>query len=157
MGFSCLTKTNLAPILLSRSVWKWFCFGHRRRTCDDYFLNSLRPISYLGLIWDLYVCVRPENQNHRQGTHSDKTVLIVRPKIPKMPQKFSAQFVYPSPKVWDFIEERLHWVSVVRSFDCWIGSRIFNIDNEFAAIQLQWNKKTQNEHLNIVSQNLIGL
>ena len=70
LGFSCLTETNLAPILLSRSVWKWFCFDHRRRTCDDYFPNSLLPIKYLGYVWDMFgiylgfICVRPENQNH---------------------------------------------------------------------------------------------
>ena len=31
-----------------------------------------------------------------------------------MPQNLSAQFVCPSPKVWDFNEKRLHWASVVR-------------------------------------------
>jgi hypothetical protein len=31
-----------------------------------------------------------------------KWVLIVRPKIPQMPQKMSAQNVCPSPKVRDF-------------------------------------------------------
>jgi hypothetical protein len=31
-----------------------------------------------------------------------KWVLMVRPKIPQMPQNLSAQFVCPSPKVWDF-------------------------------------------------------
>jgi hypothetical protein len=31
-----------------------------------------------------------------------KWVLIVRPKIPQMPQKISAQNVFPSPKVQDF-------------------------------------------------------
>ena len=39
-------------------------------------------------------------------------------RIPQMPQNSSAQFVYPSPKVWDFNEKRLHWASVGRdSFD----------------------------------------
>jgi hypothetical protein len=42
-----------------------------------------------------------------------KWVLIVQPKIPQMPQNLSAQFVYPSPKVLDFNEKRLHWVSIV--------------------------------------------
>ena len=41
-------------------------------------------------------------------------VLIVQPKIPQMPPNLSAQIVYPSPKVWDFDEKRLHWASVVR-------------------------------------------
>jgi hypothetical protein len=34
-------------------------------------------------------------------------VLIVWPKIPKMPQNLSARFVCPSPKVLDFNEKRL--------------------------------------------------
>ena len=42
-----------------------------------------------------------------------KWVLINRPKIPKMPQNLSAQFVCSSPKVWDFNEKRLHRESVV--------------------------------------------
>ena len=28
---------------------------HRRRTCEGFLPNSLRPMSYLGFIWDLYV------------------------------------------------------------------------------------------------------
>ena len=36
-------------------------------------------------------------------------MLIVRLKTPQMPQNCSAQFVCPSPKVWDFNEKRLHW------------------------------------------------
>ena len=43
-----------------------------------------------------------------------KWVLIVRPKIPQMPQNLSAQFVCQSPKVLDFNEKRLYWASVVR-------------------------------------------
>ena len=45
-----------------------------------------------------------------------KWVLIVRPKIPQMPQKISAQNVCPSPKVGDFRKKSSFWVSVVR--DC---------------------------------------
>ena len=48
-----------------------------------------------------------------KGLTVPKWVLINRPKIPQMPQNLSAQFVYPSPKVWDFDEKRLHWASVV--------------------------------------------
>ena len=44
-----------------------------------------------------------------------KWVLINGPKIPEMTQNLSAQIVYPSPKVWDFDEKRLHWASVVRA------------------------------------------
>ena len=42
-----------------------------------------------------------------------KWVLINGPKIPQMPQNLSAQIVGPSPKVWDFDENRLHCASVV--------------------------------------------
>ena len=35
------------------------------------------------------------------------------PKIPQVPQNLSAQIVCPNPKIWDFAEERLNWVSVV--------------------------------------------
>ena len=50
---------------------------------------------------------------HGQGTHSTKMGADKSPKIPQMPQILSAQIVCPSPKVWDFDEKRLHWVSVV--------------------------------------------
>ena len=43
--------------------------------------------------------------------------LIVWPKISQMPQNLSAQFVYPSPKVLDFDEKRLHWMSIVCAKD----------------------------------------
>ena len=55
-----------------------------------------------------------ENMGKGQGLTVPKWVLIVRPKIPQMPQNLSAQFVCPSPKVLDFNEKRRHWVSVVR-------------------------------------------
>ena len=42
------------------------------------------------------------------GTHTTvpKWVLIVRPKIPQMPQNLSAKIVCRSPKVWDFDTKR---------------------------------------------------
>ena len=39
--------------------------------------------------------------------------MIVQPKIPKMTQNLSAQFVCPSPKFLNFNEKRLHWANVV--------------------------------------------
>ena len=45
-----------------------------------------------------------------------KWVLINRPKKTQLPQILSAQIVCPSPKVWDFDEKRLHWVSLVRGY-----------------------------------------
>ena len=52
-----------------------------------------------------------------KGLTGQKWVLKNRPKIPQMPAKLSAQIVGPSPKVWDFDEKRLHWVSVFREPD----------------------------------------
>ena len=43
-----------------------------------------------------------------KGHTVPKWVLIVRPKIPQMPQNLSAQFVGPSPKVMDSNEKRLN-------------------------------------------------
>ena len=43
-----------------------------------------------------------------------KWVLRNWPKIPKMPQNLSAQFLCSSPKVGDFDEKRLHWAFAVR-------------------------------------------
>ena len=53
-------------------------------------------------------------ENMDQGFTVPKWVLIVWPIIPQIPQNLSAQFVYPSPKILDFNEKRLHWASVVR-------------------------------------------
>ena len=51
-----------------------------------------------------------------KGLTVPKCVFIVRPKIPQMPQNLSAQFVFPSSKVWNFDVKRLHWASVVHGF-----------------------------------------
>ena len=53
-------------------------------------------------------------ENMDKGLTVPKWVLINWPKMPKMPQKLSAQIVFSSPKVWNFDEIRLHWASVVR-------------------------------------------
>jgi hypothetical protein len=56
-------------------------------------------------------------ENMDKGLTVPKGALIVRPDIPQMPQNLSAQFVCPSPKVWDFYEKRLHWGSVVHGIN----------------------------------------
>ena len=72
-------------------------FLHRRQKCEHCSPNSLRPISYFGSIWELYVLdlktkvfCRKENQlltlSHEKGTQSVKIVLIVWPEIPQMSQ-----------------------------------------------------------------------
>ena len=53
-------------------------------------------------------------ENKDKGLTVPKWVLINGPRIPRMPQNLSAQFVCLSPKVWDFDEKELHWASVVR-------------------------------------------
>jgi hypothetical protein len=53
-------------------------------------------------------------ENMDKGITVPKWVLINWTKIPQMPQNLSAQIVFPSQKVWDFDEKRLHWASVVR-------------------------------------------
>ena len=67
-------------------------------------LNSLQTISYLGVIWKLYVlgleskvfCKKqPNTPNHWHETHSPRMGTVVRLKIPKMPLHFSTQFVCP--------------------------------------------------------------
>ena len=56
-------------------------------------------------------------ENMDKGLIVPKWVLIVGPKIPKMPQNLSVLFVCPSPKVLDFNEKRLHWASIVRDLE----------------------------------------
>ena len=53
-------------------------------------------------------------ENMDKGLTVLKWVPINRVKVPQVPQNLSAQIVCPSPEVWDFDENRLHWVSVVR-------------------------------------------
>ena len=95
---------------------------HRRRKCEGSSPNSLWPISYFGSIWELHVLdlktnvfCRKKNQLH---FHIDKglTALIVWPKIPKMPQNMSAQFVCQAQKFRSFEKSSL-WVSVVRELN----------------------------------------
>ena len=52
---------------------------HRQRTCEGYFANSLRPISYLGVIWELYVLgliSGPENNQMLKSMDKGLTVLL---------------------------------------------------------------------------------
>ena len=48
------------------------------------------------------------------GLTVPKQMLIIWPKIPKMPKNLSARHIFTSPKVLDFNEKKLHWASVVR-------------------------------------------
>ena len=88
------------------------------------------------------------SQKHGQGTHCMYLaiwLLINWPKIPQMPQNLSAQIVWPSPKVWNFNEKRLHWASVVLGYDdvmdfwkniqmCKYIIRVFTLNLSFAKI-----------------------
>ena len=82
-----------------------YTFHHRRRKCERCSPNSLRPISYFGSIWELYVldlktkvfCRKekgPATFSHGQGTHSAKIVLIIWPEIPQMHCKCFAYNFY---------------------------------------------------------------
>ena len=57
-------------------------------------------------------------ENMEKGITVPKWVLIVCLKIPQIPQNLSAQIVCPSPKVLDFNEKRLYWVSLVHDPRC---------------------------------------
>ena len=63
-------------------------------------------------------------KNMDKGLTEPNWVLISWPKIPQMPHKLSAQILCRSPKVWDFDEKRLLWVSVVcgDKYDTFAGS-----------------------------------
>ena len=56
-------------------------------------------------------------ENMDKGLTVPKSVLIVQPKTPQMPQNLSAQFLYPSPKVLDLSEKRLLTLGVLSP--CW--------------------------------------
>ena len=70
-----------------------------------------------------------------------KWVLIVPQKYSQMPQNLSVQFVCPSPKVLNFIENRLHWASEVRD-----GKGSWNgVVDDFRLLKLSsthWGKNT---------------
>ena len=88
------------------SYLRWLAFSQESSTpttdvwmlFPKFFTANIIFGSYLGV-----VCFRPEKlkqpntQNHGQGTYSARTAENTR-----KPPKFSAQFVCPSPKVWDF-------------------------------------------------------
>ena len=104
-------------------MYSWSPTTDMWRLLRKFFTANIIFRSYLRV-----VCFRTENQsflqkkesntqNDGQETHSAKMGAVVRPKIPQMPPKFSAQFVCPSPKVWDFRKKSSLWVSVVRALD----------------------------------------
>ena len=77
--------------------------------------NKCLGCGYKGLVFCRNNCWIMENMD--KGITVPKWVLIVWPKIPQMPQKFSAQLICPSPKFWNFNEKRLQWTSVVPGLD----------------------------------------
>ena len=65
-------------------------------------------------------------ENMDKGLTVPKWVLInwaKIPQMPQMPQNLSAQIVFPSPKVLDFNEKKLHWTSVV----CDLGRKSYKV------------------------------
>ena len=67
------------------------------------------------------------NGKHGQGTHCSKMHADSSAQNNPNVSEFSAQFVCPSPKVLDFIEKRLHWVSAVRRSYNWIELSLVSI------------------------------
>ena len=87
--------------------------NHRRRKYGGSSPNSLRPISYFGSIWELYVLDPKTNVFCRKKIqlhfpmNKRLTVPIIWLEIPKIPPKISAQFVCPSPKFSNFWKKAL--------------------------------------------------
>ena len=88
------TMSRLWGIMGSNSLWRhnWilnkdeFTRYFQARTCEGYFLNFLRPISYVGVI-----CFMPENQIHflmDKGLTVPKLCWLFGPKYPKCLIKF---------------------------------------------------------------------
>ena len=100
------------------NIWDWdikayLVFLEIKESTETYLIWFLSSKHYNKVDSLLEIMVE-YMKNMDKGLTVPKWVLIVWPKIPQMPQNLSAQFVYPSPKVLDFNEKRLHWVSVVR-------------------------------------------
>ena len=68
-------------------------------------------------------------KNMDKGLTVSKWVLINWPKIPQMPPNFLAQFVCPSPKVWDFQKKSSLWVSVLTSLQVFKSKNKDSRDN----------------------------
>ena len=94
-------------------------YYHRLRIFDGYFLNSLRPISYLGYIWlglktkVFFVEKKQVNdRNHGKGTHSAK--LRADKSAEDTPN--TPKFICPiGQKVWDIVKKgfigfRSQWI-----------------------------------------------
>ena len=76
-----------------------------RRLNLKFFATQIQiplPNKYLGVGYKGLVFCRNNGKNMDKELTVPKWVLIVRPKIPQMPQKISAQNVCPIPKVRDF-------------------------------------------------------
>ena len=82
------------------------CNVAKPRTRDTWWLSGQKSIpiffgfEYKGLVFCRNNDCLMENMDKKPT--APKWMLINLPKIPQMPQKISAQFVCPSPKVWDY-------------------------------------------------------
>ena len=128
--------SSLVFLCLVYSSFNLFFLGYRHPwwKSESYCPNSLRPISYLEFIWDLYVLglkskvvskKQPNTQNHGQRTHIAKMGAVVWLKIPKMPQNLLIQFVCPSPKVWDIIKKGSLGVNSLCTVQCFFCNILF--------------------------------
>ena len=87
-------------------------------------------------------------ENMDKGLTVPKWVLIIRPKIPQMPQNLSAQFVCPNPKVWDFDEKKASLG--VRSPWLWWRCRIIQKTEYYRICRLHNTYLQGQGHLHLV-------
>ena len=119
-----------------------FPFRHRRRTCDGYLPNSLRPISYLGFIcfWpeiQSFFCKKTDQPWTRDSQCQDEYRSMTE-NTQNAPH-ISAQFVCPSPKVWDFWKKALSWCpSVPLGIRQKLGRMMSYIFLSNAAVEIPW-------------------
>ena len=86
-----MDKELTVSLLICNHLEKWFC--NMRKVSNQKKIQVCRT-TFLESFFLKSGC--------RLKGRVPKWVLIVQLKIPQMPQKGSAQNVFPSPKVWDF-------------------------------------------------------
>ena len=99
-----ITLKIVIEVLIGTNNW-----DRRRRTCEGYFANYVRPILYFGFILDLHVL-------------GLKTKALLYKKqsrwciLAKKPQNVGP-ICLPKPKSLGFLNKSSLWVSVVRDWD----------------------------------------
>ena len=147
-----------------------FGTNHGLRTHEGKIPNSLRPkfksqsqIDIWELLKGLVFCRNNGwiMENMDKELRIPKWVLIVWPKISRLPQKISAQNVCLSPKVRDFWKKNSLWVPVVRgwyiSFLRWIHGIILKPSETVnGLVFMSSKKKLFQDYMHIASYILQG-